>query len=627
MNKKIFQVLKNMGIKYLIFRFFFEFKKKSGLLKRKFPVAPKLLHYYNLNNWKSNLPPFFFENIDFYKFKGDIQNIEFIISEYKKISSYRYKYFSNIEYDLGPNYDWVTNPDTKFQYSNLTHWVDINDFSKDAGDIKYIWEPSRFSHIYTIIRYDLHCDKDCSKQVFDEISNWIDNNKINAGPNFKCSQEISLRVLNWVFALYYYKDSNNLTPELFSKIQHYIFWQIKHVYDNINFSRIAVRNNHAITETLTLYIIGTLFPNFPGATKWKYYGKKWFEEEISFQIHDDGTYLQFSMNYHRVVVQLLTWGIKLAELNGDKFKEVVYVKAKKSLQFLINLMDVNTGWLPNYGPNDGALFFKLSDSHFRDFRPQLEALSYALHLQWPFKKFSDALWYGLDQNEITDRICNENGLLKYNSGGFYLFKNKNSFSLIRCGDHRTRPTQADNLHLDIWYQGKNLLHDGGSFKYNTSEKNVKYFRGTESHNTVMLGDLDQMERGPRFIWYHWTQCDFANVNEYDEYYLFEGQIKAFQYVSKNIRHKRKIKFYKYLPIWEIEDEILGKPEDLILRQIWHTNFLNELNFSSRSNHNNTLNPSYKEGFYSELYGSKSSCDQIEFSTYENKVITTIEIKL
>src|SRR5690606_31467472 len=191
------------------------------------------------------------------------------------------------------------------RYDSNKHWLNINDFSKEAGDIKYVWEPSRFSHLYTIIRYDQQSGEDGSQLAFDEIASWINSNPINAGTNFKCSQEISLRVLNWVFALYYYQKSPHLTSSLFDKIQHYIYWQIKHVYDNINFSRIAVRNNHAITETLTLYLIGTLFPQFPGANDWRRNGKKWFEEEIAYQIHDDGTYLQFSMNYHRVVIQLL----------------------------------------------------------------------------------------------------------------------------------------------------------------------------------------------------------------------------------------------------------------------------------------------------------------------------------
>src|SRR6202008_329474 len=94
--------------------------------------------------------------------------------------------------------------------------------------------------------------------------------------------------------------------------------------------------------------------------------------------YEDGTFLQFSMNYHRIVVQLLTWGITLCEKNGERFAPVVYDRAKKSVTFLRTCMVEENGWLPNYGANDGALFFKLSTAHFRDYRPQLQALAATL---------------------------------------------------------------------------------------------------------------------------------------------------------------------------------------------------------------------------------------------------------
>ena len=81
---------------------------------------------------------------------------------------------------------------------------------------------------------------------------------------------------------------------------------------NINFSRKTVRNNHAITEVLMLYLSGLLFPFFPETKTWKQKGKQWFEEEISYQIYEDGTFLQFSHNYHRVLIQLLTWAFYLS---------------------------------------------------------------------------------------------------------------------------------------------------------------------------------------------------------------------------------------------------------------------------------------------------------------------------
>lgn len=149
---------------------------------------------------------------------------------------------------------------------------------------------SRFSFLYDIIRYDQKTGKSHASFVFTQIIDWIHQNPLNCGPNYKCSQEISLRILNWVFALYYYRTDKALTEEVFDLLIRSIYGQMKHVRTNINFSRIAVRNNHAITETLTLYLIGLLFPQFPDAKEWKEKGKKWFEEEIKYQIAEDGTF-------------------------------------------------------------------------------------------------------------------------------------------------------------------------------------------------------------------------------------------------------------------------------------------------------------------------------------------------
>src|SRR5690606_16690143 len=129
---------------------------------------------------------------------------------------------------------------------------------------------------------------------------------------------------------------------------------------------------------LTLYLAGLFFPTNQDVVTWSEKGKKWFEDEIAYQRYEDGTFLQFSMNYHRVVVQLLTWAVRLSELNKKELSPIVYHRAKASLKFLRICMDDVTGWLPNYGANDGALFFKMSEAHYRDYRPQLKALAGAL---------------------------------------------------------------------------------------------------------------------------------------------------------------------------------------------------------------------------------------------------------
>ena len=621
--KNNFNLIQNMGMRYVQFRITHELQRITGMLKRKFPVAPEFQQYISFYQWKELNVNFFFED------KSSLQLVKQPSTELKdwfeNYKNGKFVFFGSALFDIGKEYDWVTNPETGFVYDSQKHWTEIADYSKEAGDIKYVWEKSRFSFLYNIIRYDYHFEQDCSEMVFKEILSWIDHNPINCGPNYRCSQEISLRVFNWTFALYYYKNASVLNDVLFQKIMHSIYWQIKHVYSNINFSRIAVRNNHAITETMGLYLFGILFPFFPEAGKWKKNGEKWFEQEVAYQVYPDGTFLQFSMNYHRVVVQLLTWGIRLSELNNEIVDKIVKERAVASLHFLFNCMDLQNGYLPNYGANDGALFFPLNDQDFRDYRPQLHALSAVLHEGIIEKNNEDQYWFGINEKD-KNILVQENGMLSYPVGGFYLLRENNTFSFIRCGNHKDRPSQADNLHLDLWVNGQNILNDGGSYKYNADEESLRYFFGASSHNTIMLGDNDQMKKGGRFIWYYWTQSIKAGWIEYKDYYEFKGAIKAFQQVNKNIIHNRTVRKYKSQWKWEVTDEV-EHDTSLDIRQLWHPVPVENLKitFTAYDNTAKLLQGKKSQGWYSPKYGVKEECDMLIFSTPIKKIRTVIEI--
>ena len=669
------QLVQNMGGRYVAFRLMHELKKKTGIFEKQFPQNPPFQYFGSLEDWKRQNVNFFFNGRPMLAGKAEVSAR--LKEEFTALQEGNIPFFSSTFLPLGKEYDWLSNPDTGYQYNAKVHWSRVNDYSTAAGDIKYVWEKSRFSFLYTIIRYDACTDESHADWVFSEILSWIKANPVNSGPNYKCSQEISLRVLNWTFALHFYKNSDALTEEIFQEIMFSVYWQLHHVYHNIDFSRIAVRNNHAITETLALYLGGMLYPFFPEAHQWKTKGKKWFEEEIAYQIYPDGTFLQFSMNYHRVVVQLLTWAIRLADLNGERFQEVVYERAQKSLHFLTSCLNEENGWLPNYGANDGALFFKLNDQHYRDYRPQLEGLSRALGMDWQYGKFEDALWFGLELNTLEqpkllchserreesfqkadfvssntwkDASCRQHdnnlqvqeikekaflrqeslkiipGVSQFPDGGYYLFRQEHSFTFIRCGNHKDRPSQADNLHLDIWYKGRNILHDAGSYKYNTGEKELRYFMGTQSHNTVMLESYNQMEKGARFIWYHWSQAEQVKTGENEEFYLFEGTIKAFQQVSKDIRHSRNLWVHKQKPLWVVEDRILNKPDGLEMKQLWHTHYSKELEIRAITASGKEIQSIEQEGFYSSFYGKKETCAEILFPTQESLIKTYISVK-
>lgn len=613
-------IIRNMGIRYTLYRIRHEIEKRVGVLKKRHPVSPAPKSFLSLEEWR-----LLSSQSDLGTLLDKRTPSDSLLEITRRITKGELQFFYKDWKTIGTDYDWITNPLTGYQYSIDKHWSEIPDFSKETGDIKFVWEKSRFSYLLTIIRNDFHNDEDHSEFVFSEIESWIDSNPINKGPNWRCSQEISLRIVTWYIALNYYRSSQFLTEKLWSKIQNAIYWSLHHVYHHINFSRIAVRNNHAITETLFLTLSKYLFPFIPETEEWSNQGRKWFEKEIAYQIYDDGSFLQFSMNYHRVVIQLLSLGICITNRHGEPFSQLVKDRAYKSLNFLYQCMNDETGQLPNYGANDGALFFPLSDTDYSDFRPQINALHKLLtgaHLYSDKEIQEEALWFSLICRKFDSYapLVKSQGLSSFCDGGYYLNRDNEVFAFIKCGKYKDRPSQADNLHLDLWIGERNVLCDSGSFMYNSDEETVRYFMGTESHNTVMLDNNDQMLKGNRFIWYNWSQAKEVSYKESSDEYIFCGKVKCFTHINKSIVHERRIKKMRHSLSWIVTDIIHGKPENMLLRQLWHTPFPQIITFESEGDRKDCI------GFRSLYYGSKEEISQVEFSTLKNKITTVISIK-
>lgn len=611
-----------MGLRYTSYRIFHEVEKRFRLLKKKHPINPPKKYFISLENWKKENIPFVIQEREAIQFIKDTNKSLEI--DANRILNGEICFFSSDWKKLSSDYDWITNPETNFKYDISKHWSEINDFNPTNGDIKYVWEKSRFSYLLTILRYDYHFDQDNAAFVFSEIESWIDANPINQGPNWKCSQEISLRLFNWMYVLYFYKNSIELTEKRWEKIQNVMYWSLHHVYNHINFSRIAVRNNHAITETLALTISELLFPFIPEAKKWANDGRKWIEQEVKYQVYEDGTFLQFSMNYHRVLIQLFSFGISITENHNKPFSELFYQRAYNSVNFLYQCLQEENGYLPNYGANDGALFFPLSNTKYRDYRSQLNTLHRILTNE---KLFAEEMFnedYNWVQNiakpkQKLNPLVKIFGTLSFQNGGYYLCRTSNSFTFIRCGNHKDRPSHADNLHIDVWVNGQNILRDSGTYKYNTSKEFSDYFTGTKAHNTVSVNNQSQMLKGNRFIWYYWTQCINANWEETNDYYVFTGKINAFKQLNPKGTHQRQVRISKTSNKWIITDDLVNLNE-YVKHQTWHLDNFQVL-FESYVN-NEIIQPIVEKSYNSECYGLKEEGKAISFP-FKSKIETII----
>lgn len=613
-----------MGIPYVFERSLYSLKQKSGLLKHTLTITPTHSFPITGSKWLNNRGNFLFQD------KTDLTVLKTPTATLKEkaaaIFSGKLPYFNYHYFEIPETNRWHIHPLTRYHYPNNIYYFNINDFAEEQ-DIKYVWEASRFCYVYDIIRYDYHFQENQFDFIFKEITSWIQDNPLNYGPNYMSGQEVAIRLLNWCFCIHYYANEIANNEALWQKVMCSVYEQLKHIDANLFFSQKFVRNNHLISEATCLFVYSLLFPTLPESAKWQIKSKQILEQEAQFQIFNDGSYLQYSMNYHRVIIQLYNWVLKIGNLNKVKFSDDFISQIKKTLQFLVQNTDPVSGYTPNYGANDGSLIFPLNNNDYRDFRPQLQSLAHTLNLNVYSEVFEDTCWINNKCDFNFNETLFQQKINQFNTGGYYNFSDAETFTFIRCGSHIRRPSQADNLHIDLWYQSQNIMRDGGTYVYNGDAALREYFFGTQSHNTIKIGASNQMLKGSRFIWHFWSKANSAELIETDEAFIFNGSINAFANKGNWATHTRRVVKPKKTASWVISDTV-SNHNNLPITQIWNPGpmFEAQFNIHAIDAHNNPITPVYEKGFYSNTYGQIETIQQILFHTTSNTIVTQITLK-
>ena len=152
-----------------------------GQVERKTPVK----------EWDKVTAPKFTGQCIFNKVKD-----ENIIPLAKEILRGEHLYFFHHHISSKTLPDWFANPFENKQVKklNTAHWSIISDFNQ--GDIKCIWELSRFAWAYPLLRaYSLTNDESFSAAFWRLVEDWVQKNPPNKGVHWKCGQEITLRML------------------------------------------------------------------------------------------------------------------------------------------------------------------------------------------------------------------------------------------------------------------------------------------------------------------------------------------------------------------------------------------------------------------------------------------------
>jgi hypothetical protein len=149
--------------------------------------------------------------------------------------------------------------------------------------------------------------------------------------------------------------------------------------------------------------------------------------------------------------------------------------------------------------------------------------------------------------------------------------------------------------------------------------------GSASHNTIMIGNHDQMLKGDRFIWYDWTNVLSVEICENENSYIFKGLISAFRQLSPNITLLREIQIDKRELKWKVIDQIFNYTGEEEIRQYWHINEDPEIKVSIIPISDTNYIFTEEVGWYSSLYGIKTKNKQVIVSSKFMKIESNIYI--
>lgn len=487
-----------------------------------------------------------------------------IIEEADKIITGHVKYYNYHWKEVGSPPNWFLNPFNGKEYLNANqHWTTLPDFCEEVGDIKNIWEVSRFLWIIVLARaYSISGDAKYLNTLNEWLKDWSNNNPFNVGPNWKCGQETGIRLINLVIVSLILNQENNPSKAL-SDI---IYGHLERISANILYS-IAQDNNHGTSEAAALFIGGAFLEqtDHEGYHKAKVFsnkGRKWLENRVAKLIEEDGSFSQHSVNYHRLMLDTLSfceyWRIKF---NKKEFSNQFYEKSKAATNWLFYLTDYSSGNAVNLGANDGALLNSLNSSDYRDFRPSIHLAS-ALFLNTKF--FNNGIW-----NESLYWLnikVNESGIIlkpqsKLFKSGYVRIVADQTWCLIRFPYFKFRPSHNDVFHFDLWYKGENILCDAGSYSYNPPIEDSRVdLKSVRHHNTISFDNNEQMPKLSRFLLGKWLQINtLGHIKANNtESVSWEGSYFA-NYKNK---HQRKIIAEKNS--WIIEDTIEGNFKDAVI---------------------------------------------------------------
>jgi hypothetical protein len=529
--------------------------------------------------------------------------------------------FSHGLVEVGRPDRWTRNVLTGRSVDPFAHWSRRSDAGAD--DIKGVWELSRFAWSYALVRAWLRDGADRHVELFwTTLEDWMARNPPNRGPNWMCGQEASFRLIAVAYALQAFRDHPASTDARLTLAARLAAATAERIGVHFDYA-LSQQNNHGLAEAIGLQTAATFWPSLRDASAGYRRGMDALAAQCAELIGPDGGFSQHSSNYHRLLLQLLTWSELVERSVRDTLPEAVRAKAIVATDFLASLMEPD-GSVPRYGADDGANLFPLGGA-YEDFRPAVgAALALFKGERLPAGPWDEAALLLLGPTAASASPATY-GEIDRPDAGVFTWRHPRGKLFFRAPTvFRTRPSHADQLHVSLLWDGDWIAEDPGTYSYN-APGGWEGFAGSRFHIVVTVGDHDCMGRFGRFLWLPWTLCQLRRQDD--------GLAAEHRGFSGFKTCRRIIKVRNGFVIVDRISGLLGQRGEFVLR--WHGRSragLEQLTVACTAASQEeyvTALPDGGEGWHSTHYGSKepSWCRRLTGTGADVTFITAIGCSL
>jgi len=309
--------------------------------------------------------------------KGRKEVVEFISRQYPatigqtveqadKICDHTFDLLGSGEVQLGEKIDWHTDFKTGWRWEPNKYYRDIQFMDLDQPyDVKVPWELSRCQHFVTLGKaYWYTGDEKYAREFIAQVSDWIEANPPQFGVNWRCTMDVAIRAVNWIWGYYFFKDSPSLTDDFRLKFFKSLLAHGRHIIDNpstgsghsLEWSEVA--GNHYLSDLAGLIYLGVMLPEFKEAEPWLELGLRELFSEMRKQVYADGVDYEASISYHRLVAELCLSPILLCRLNDIPVPEDVMDRLERMLEFVMYYTKPD-GTIPIIGDADNGRLHRL----------------------------------------------------------------------------------------------------------------------------------------------------------------------------------------------------------------------------------------------------------------------------